>query len=192
MNIQDYFPNTRHRWLTKPLQARAYQPWLVDNGSLTRRLQQRYPDFTVRPLSQVVAKPLVDEAGVLQVRPHQQALVREVLLMGGGQHVVFAHSVLPQASLRGTWHGLGQLGSKPLGATLFANPKVKRTPLRYKKLTAHHALYTLAVQHLASKPASLWARRSMFSLNCTGRRRQTIMVTEVFLPCLLNLNLTAA
>lgn len=169
-----------------------YQSWLVDNGSLTRRLQKRYSDFAVRPLSQTVAKPLVDESSALRIRLHQQALVRQVLLMGSGQHVVFAHSVLPQASLRGTWHSLGQLGSKPLGATLFANPKVKRTPLRYKKLTANHALYTLAVQHLVSKPASLWARRSMFSLNSAGRRRQSIMVTEVFLPCLLNSNLTAA
>jgi chorismate--pyruvate lyase len=88
--------------------------------------------------------------------------------------------VLPRASLRGAWNGLGRLGNKPLGATLFANPKVKRTPLSYKKLTSNHALYQHAVQHLTDKPSYLWARRSIFSLSCAN-----IMVTEVFLPQLL-------
>ena len=93
---------------------------------------------------------------------------------------MFAHSVLPRGSLRGAWNGLGRLGNKPLGATLFANPKVKRTPLSYKKLTPNHALYQHAIQYLTQKPSYLWARRSIFSLNCAN-----IMVTEVFLPQLL-------
>ena len=100
--------------------------------------------------------------------------------MGDNQPVVFAHSVLPRTSLRGAWNGLGRLGNQLLGATLFANPKVKRTPLSYKKLTPNHALYKHAAQHLTQKPSYLWARRSIFSLNCAN-----IMVTEVFLPQLL-------
>lgn len=100
--------------------------------------------------------------------------------MDNKQAVVFAHSVLPRNSLRGRWLGLSRLGSKPLGATLFANPQVTRTPLAYKKLSPHHALYLHAAKHLADKPAYLWARRSVFGLNCAN-----IMVTEVFLPQLL-------
>jgi len=102
------------------------------------------------------------------------------LLYGGQRPVVFAHSILPRKSLRGVWHGLGKLGNKPLGATLFANPRVKRTTLSYKKLSPNHTLYHHAVKYLTTKPASLWARRSVFSLNCA-----TIMVTEVFLPNIL-------
>ena len=105
--------------------------------------------------------------------------------MGDNQPVVFAHSVLPRASLRGVWNGLGRLGNKPLGATLFANPKVKRTSLSFKKLTSNHVLYQHATRHLMQNPSAnipsyLWARRSIFSLNCAN-----IMVTEVFLPQLL-------
>jgi len=107
----------------------------------------------------------------------ERALVREVLLLGDYRPVVFAHSVLPRASLRGLWRGLGRLGNQPLGVLLFANPKVKRTQLSYKKLGAHHVLYRSALRHTGSTPPYLWARRSVFNLNGA-----TMMVTEVFFP----------
>ena len=142
------------------------RPWLTDNGSLTVRLQLRYSHFAVKPMAVKYAKPIQDEAALLHLPAYKTALIREVLLMGSHQPVVFAHSVLPRGSLRGAWNGLGRLGNKPLGATLFANPKVKRTPLSYKKLTPNHALYKHATQHLrlkpeVKKPSYLWARRSI-------------------------------
>jgi chorismate--pyruvate lyase len=167
----------RYRWLVKPLQGYVYQHWLIDKGSLTARLQKKYPSFSVRPLAVEYAKPIQDEAALLNLHVDKIALVREVLLLGNGMPAVFAHSVLPRRSLRGLWHGLGRLGNKPLGAMLFANPKIQRTPLSYKKLSASHALYQQAVKYLDMKPPYLWARRSVFSLNCAN-----IMVTEVFLP----------
>ena len=169
------------KWLQKPLRAGTIQTWLVDNGSLTARLKAKYSDFSVKPILLKNAKPLQDEAALLRLKSQQHALIREVLLMGNHQPVVFAHSVLPQKSLRGTWNNLGKLGNKPLGAALFSNPKVKRTPLAYQKLSPKHALYQHASQYLAQKPAFLWARRSIFTLDCAN-----IMVTEVFLPALLN------
>lgn len=158
-----------------------YQHWLINSGSLTARLQQRYANFMVKPVCVAYAKPLLDEAKPLHLASHRTALIREVLLMGNKQAVVFAHSVLPRRSLRGRWLGLSRLGNKPLGATLFANPQVKRTPLHYRKLVPHHALYQKAVKHLTDRPGYLWGRRSVFSLDCAS-----IMVTEVFLPQLLN------
>lgn len=181
MKIQQHYSNERSRWLRKPFASGAFVSWLIETGSLTARLQRSYANFAVQTVRLEDAKPLDDEAGLLQSKPHKRALVREVLLLGNQQPVVFAHSVLPQASLRGAWYGLGKLGNKPLGATLFANPKVKRTPLSYKKLLPNHALYRLAAVHLADKPAYLWARRSIFHLNCAN-----ILVTEVFLPQLLD------
>ena len=160
--------------------AKALQPWLIDSGSLTTRLQQRYIKFAVKPVVVKYAKPIADESALLHFPAHKTALIREVLLMGNNQPVVFAHSVLPRESLRGAWNGLGRLGNKPLGATLFANPVVKRTPLSYKKLSPHHKLFQHATAHLTIKPTHLWARRSIFSLN-----RARILVTEVFLPQLL-------
>ena len=180
MKIQYHRLNNRTSWFRKPYLSGNYQSWLVETDSLTARLQQRYVNFAVKPVTVKYAKPIQDEAVLLCQPIYKTALIREVLLMGNHQPVVFAHSVLPRGSLRGPWNGLGRLGSKPLGATLFANPKVKRTPLSYKKLRPNHALYQQAMQHLTLKPTHLWARRSIFSLNCSN-----IMVTEVFLPQLL-------
>ncbi len=154
--------------------------WLIDNSSLTARLKARYTNFVVQPVLLKNAKSLDDESILLGLKTSQYVLIREVLLKGNNVPVVFAHSALPHASLRGAWNGLGRLGTKPLGATLFANPKVKRTPLSYKKLSAHHKLYQRATAHLTIKPTHLWARRSIFSLNCAK-----ILVTEIFLPKLL-------
>lgn len=150
------------------------------------RLQHRKSSWLTKPL-------------LLGLKTNQHALIREVVLMSNNQPVVFAHSVLPHKSLRGVWRGLGKLGNQPLGAALFANPKVKRTPLEYKKLSRHHPIFirvsrmnnqfqlgysartTLAVaEHVLNTQKVLWARRSVFSLNCAK-----ILVTEVFLEQLL-------
>ena len=154
--------------------------WLIDRGSLTARLKGRYPDFGVRPVLLKNAKAFTDELKQVSLKVHQHALIREVVLMGNEQPVVFAHSVLPYASLRGAWRGLGKLGNKPLGAALFANVKVKRTPLEYKKLPRHHPIYLRVAGHMPNMHNVLWARRSVFQLNCAR-----ILVTEVYLAQLL-------
>ncbi len=181
MKIRKSTPQARYRWLVKPFCSRRYHPWLTHAQSLTAKLQLAYPDFYVAPLSVALCKPNRDEAALLNLSLDRVALVRNVLLCGGTEPVVFAHSVLPTRGLRGVWHGLGKLGNKPLGATLFANPKVKRTVLSYKKLSANHVLYQQARKYLTNQPSFLWARRSVFSLNCAS-----IIVTEVFLPSIVS------
>src|SRR5690606_30594459 len=90
--------------------------------------------------------------------------------------VVFAHSVLPFRSMRGVWAGLGKLGNKPLGGTLFSNPRVSRTPLQFKKLSRRHPLYRRAAVNCEIQSGELWARRSIFYL-----KGSAILVTEIFL-----------
>lgn len=170
----------RTSWLKKPITAGQYHHWLINAGSLTARLKQRYADFQVQTVAVGYAKPFIDEAAMLAAPVHRHALIREVLLLGDGQAVVFAHSVLPRSCLRGRWLGLSKLGNQPLGAKLFANPQVKRTPLSYKKLFHQHLLYQHTIKGLNNRPSFLWARRSIFSLS-----NANIMVTEVFLPQLL-------
>lgn len=170
----------RFKWLKKPIVSLDYKDWLVSKCSLTKRLKLRYADFEVQTVELAFKKPLQHEVPLLKLRAQQAALIRDVKLMGDGQAVVFAHSVLPRKSLRGAWHGLSRLGNRPLGAELFGNAKVRRKPLTYKKLTRQHALYQLVVSHLQPQPNYLWARRSIFQLNCAK-----ILVTEVFLPNIL-------
>jgi chorismate lyase len=168
------------------MQSAGYRAWLIDRGSLTQRLQSKSRRFHVRALALSRAKPQIDEAQILSIPLQQSALLREVLLLDQDKPLVFAHSVLPDKSMRGDWLGFRRLGNKPLGAALFSDPKVTRTPLMYKKINAQHMLYRQAIQHLEAPPISLWARRSVFQLN-SGLVRHAIMVTEVFLPHVLAL-----
>lgn len=157
--------------------AGPWRDWLADHGSLTRRLQRCCPSFAVLRLKQCIARPHGDECGQLGLAPGQLAMVREVLLQCAGRPVVFAHSAVALAGLRGPWVGLGKLGNQPLGAALFANPRVLRHPLEYRRLDARHPLYRAAAAHLTEAPRYLWARRSRFVL-----ADSPILVTEVFLP----------
>ena len=172
----------RVRWLNRPMNSGAYRPWLLEKGSLTKRLKAHAKHFAVQPLLQDRCKPAVDEAYLLGLVQYQKDLHREVMLLDGHQALVFARSVLPVKSLHGDWQGLGRLGNKPLGAALFSNPRMARTPLQFRKIGQHHALYRRAARYLAQLPTALWARRSIFKLS-TG---QGILVTEVFLPSVLD------
>ena len=172
----------RSHWSARPLGCGALRPWLLDRGSLTKRLSSRSQAFAVRGVSQRWALPQPDEMRLLGLRGHHSALLREVSLCCDGVPVVFAHSVLPRRSLRGAWHDLGKLGARPLGAALFANPAVVRASLSYRKLSPHSALYQRACAGLKQRPACLWGRRSVFLL-----RGAPILVTEVFLPGVLQL-----
>ena len=202
MKVQKNLKRTRQKWLKKPILAKGLHRWLIDNGSLTARLQARYPQFSVQPTAVQFDKPILGEADLIDIAMRETALIREVLLFGNEKPVVFAHSVLPRACLRGVWHGLGKLGSKPLGATLFANPRVKRTALQYKKLSAYSLISMRVAEHLQLPPQALWARRSMFSLYAARgsycmhtksmhaikthqAKNARILVTEVFLHHLL-------
>jgi len=171
----------RQRWLQKPISSGVYHPWLISPDSLTARLKQRYKHFRLQPLSVRLARAELDEAQLLRMKRTLTPITRQVLLCNSQDPVVFAHSILPKKSLRGEWVQLGKLGNKPLGEALFANPRVTRTPLMYKKLTPQHTLYKKAVAHVVHAPRYLWARRSVFRLGC-----DMILVTEVFLPSLVS------
>ncbi|MBC7944908.1 MAG: chorismate lyase [Burkholderiales bacterium] len=159
-----------------------YRTWLLDRGSLTQRIQSRCAAFSVRGLRQRLARPCRDEVRELDLPARELALTREVFLYCKATPVVFAHTVLQRTALRGPWHLLATQGSKPLGATLFSNPKVARLPLHFKRLTARHELFQRAQRMLKAPPDCLWARRSLFIVE-----RAPLMVTEVFLPGILEL-----
>jgi len=160
--------------------SQNYRSWLIENGSLTLRLQNRYKDFSVEKVQLKYAKPMQGEGRLLALKSYELGLIRDVLLLGNHEVVVFAHSVIPTKAMRGAWNSLGRLGNKPLGGTLFANPRVKRTPFEYKKLSYQHPITKRIAKHLDFPPGFLWARRSVFQL-----KRAKILVTEVFLPQIL-------
>ncbi len=169
-------------WRRRPAPgAGAYRPWLINCGSLTDRLRERCAAFSVELVFQEPRRATRDERFLAGGRG-ERALVREVFLRCGRTRVVFAHSVTRLASLRGAWRGLARLGARPLGAVLFADPRVRRRPLRYRKLGPRDELHARACVAAGRRLPALWARRSLFTLG-----KSPILVTEIFLPEILEL-----
>ena len=165
-----------------PPHAKSYHPWLVDRGSLTRRLQERCAAFQVQPVRQVLRPSLSDERWLLRAPAGEWLTTREVFLCCADTPVVFAHSVVRRGGLKGPWRWVGGLGARPLGAALFADPRIERTPLAFRAIGRHHPLFGCATARLELRPNVLWARRSIFL-----REAVPLMVTEVFLPTILEL-----
>ncbi|XZG70000.1 chorismate--pyruvate lyase family protein [Chitinibacteraceae bacterium HSL-7] len=169
----------RHRWSTPLcLAPRPLRPWLTARGSLTARLIAHFPAFNVRVTRQALALAHRDEWHAISLpRPGHKAALREVVLSSGTKPLVFAHSVTPMPALKGGFHLLGRTGSRPLGALLFADPTIRRSPLEWARIDRRHPLWHLARAATGQLPDRLWARRSRFRSG-----RDWLMVTEVFLP----------
>lgn len=171
-------------WRRRPAAgAGRYHEWLIDRGSLTDRVRARCKGkaFTVELLFQGPRRATLDERFLFGAKA-RQTVVREVYLCCGDVPVVFAHSVAHRRDLRGPWRALARLGRRPLGAALFANPRVRRRPLRFRELYAHDELNARAFGGTRGPRPALWARRSLFTLG-----NSPILVTEIFLPGILAL-----
>jgi chorismate--pyruvate lyase len=170
-----------HRWAQPACRApRQQREWLTHTGSLTARLTARFPDFRVALLRQCWGLPNHDELRALAMVRRQQAMLRDVVLMSGATPLVFAHSVMPRHALFHGFRKLRRQGTRALGATLFANPRIRRSRLAYRVIDRRHPLHVAATAAVGALPAYLWARRSCFEL---GRSR--ILVTEVLLPAIV-------
>lgn len=155
--------------------------WLTDPHSLTARIRARCHRFSVRPLKQGRAMAGIDEACLIGCG-RSAARSREVLLYADDVPVVFAHSVVSMRDTRGAWHMFAGVGVRPLGALLFADARIARSPLAVRRLDARHPLYRRVRAAGIDTNAPLWARRSLFM-----RVGRPLLVTEVFLPAISGL-----
>src|SRR5688572_24788822 len=146
----------------RPAVAGAYRSWLIDRGSLTARISRRCGGMQVHVVFQGLRRADRDERFLFTSRG--RVLVREVLLYCRGTPVVFAHTVVAQDDLRGAWRSIATLGARPLGAALFADPRVSRYALHQRKIGVHHELRRRIDALLSGTPPTLWARRSLFRL----------------------------
>ena len=152
--------------------------WLLDPASLTKRLLGLCQgDFRVRLLAQLWERPRCDEAQALGMRNHSLALVRQVQLLCGETPLVYARTVIPAASMRGKLRRLANLGTKPLGARLFADPGMRRGIVELARITCGQQLYEDAMHCSSKRTDAIWGRRSVFRI--AGK---PLLVSEIFLP----------
>jgi len=106
--------------------------------------------------------------------------------------VVFGHTVVPMSASASDWPLFSALGERSLGTTLFYDPRVTRGPLEYARLRPGHPLLArlrAALGEAAFAAAAEALDGQVFhARRCVYRRRQgLLMVTEVFLPAVLDL-----
>ncbi|WP_158675375.1 chorismate--pyruvate lyase family protein [Thiohalobacter thiocyanaticus] len=177
--LHNHWENPWHpgrRWRRVQLDPRL-RGWLLDTSSLTRRLQQCCAGhFRVRLDWQGWARPALDECQALGLRRRQRALVREVHLLCNDIPWVFARTVIPRASLRGRERRLAHLGERPLGAVLFADPRMQRGEVEVARIDPGTALHAHALGEQGAEAGPVWGRRSVFWLG-----RKPLLVSEIFL-----------
>jgi len=165
------------RWLRQQVPA-VLRAWLLDEGSLTDRIKRCCPgQFSVRVLNEAWRRPRLDEARVLGMPVAALAWVRQVQLLCDGRPWVFARTVVPAATLTGAQRRLAYLGNRPLGAYLFADPGMRRSPVQLACIVLGSDLFDDAVEGLVRRPKQIWGRRSVFRVG-----GKPLLVTEIFLP----------
>lgn len=159
--------------------------WLTTAGSLTARLKAHSHAFRVQRLHQRTARCLADEAAAIGLHRPGRVWEREVLLRCDNTAAVFAHTVVPLWATASDWPLFSALGERSLGTTLFGDPLVRRSVLEFARLREGHPLAQRARAALggeSAQPNILYARRCLYR-----RRRGTLLVTEVFLPSVMEL-----
>jgi chorismate lyase len=158
---------------------RKWQPWLSDTGSLTQKIESAIGQkLEVRVLRDCPQSLNSDESRYFHFKI-RRCRVREVLLCANNIPVVMAHSVIPTLSSSGSNHSVLRLGTKPLGAVLFAKTR------RYLKAKPPRdiALWKRCSKNYSGLSSPLWARRTLYQL-----KGHPILVNEIFLPALLKLS----
>ena len=149
---------------------REWQGWVLDRGSLTKRLQQASNGaFCVSVTAQSVAIPKLGERRALGLGMGRAALIREVELLCFDEVWVRARSVIPINSLVGPERRLRYLGERPLGAFLFASRAMRRGPLEICRIFEDQTTF-----------GASFARRSIFKLH-----ERPLLVSEHFLAPIL-------
>ena len=183
----------RARWLAQAAGVRApaaMHDWLTTPGSLTARLVAHSRQFRVQKVRQSGALCLADEAAAIGLARPQRVWEREVLLRCDGRPAVYGHTVVPTSATAHDWPLFSALGERSLGSTLFYDPLVRRGQLEFARLRPGHPLLARVRAALGGEAAP--AHATYYARRCLYRRRQgLLLVTEVFLPAVLDLAATA-
>ena len=171
---------TRLRWKNKKQSITAdfsaeIASWLFDPESLTARLIANCNGrFSVKLLSVKRGTPTPDETQALRLRYRSHAIIRQVLLLCDDTPWVYARTGIPMTSLRGPLQGLVKLGTRPLGAVLFADKTMRRSEIQVTVVNHQHPCYSWT--GFRGK-RDIWGRRSVFRLSS-----KPLLVSEFFLP----------
>lgn len=171
--------DTSDKW--QPLESCEGLPgtvedWLAEPGSLTARICARCAD----DFRLAVIDERDEPTGLLFAdREPTEIFCREITLNCGYRSLVFARTRVPQPTLAAhPW--LRELGGKPLGARLFAEPGYMRGRFHVARLVPGDELYEYVNARVVPLASPLWARRARVELS-----GHPFEICECFLPGLI-------
>ena len=104
-------------------------------------------------------------------------MIREVRLCCGDVGWVYARTVIPFSTLTGAQRLYANLGTRPLGAMLFADRTMQRDEVMVTELSEKELPASLTLP----RDSHVWGRRSVFRVG-----GKPLLVSEYFLPALLD------
>ena len=147
----------------------SLRPWLLEPGSMTRRLRQHNSHFSVEWLGNHQVSLTADEQWLVDA-PTPAGICREVILHGDRGPAVLGWTLFADVALEGS--GLADLGEQPLGERIFGHEPARRDHLQV-------ARFEIAAN--PRRPAAVvWGRRSRLFLG-----PWPLLVHELFLPSLV-------
>ncbi len=122
-------------------------------------------------------KAYSDELNALTLSDDAPCWIREIDWECDGDLWVFGRAVIPEATAQANESALMHVGKGSVGDTLFKDPSLERKPIEICQLPSNHPCYINACKQLDTKPATLWARRSVFIYH-----QHPLLISEVFMP----------
>jgi len=175
----------RQRWYQRSQRLLNELPpqvesWLFDASSLTARLQQRCGvSFNVKLLSQAYTLLATSDKAAMSLSRCHAGLVRQVLLCDGETPLVYARTVIPADTLKGSLRRYANLGERPLGAMLFADRTMRRSEVEITPTLPQRCCNIKQLNQYVDTSRIIWGRRSVFRVS-----NKPILVSEYFLPTL--------
>lgn len=157
-----------------------YRDWLLDAGSLTKRLRQLTEGrITFSVQQNGWGQPTPEECSALKLPDIQSAWLREIDWVYEQNLWVKGRVVIPSTSFVGEGKRLQSAGGRPIGDILFSDPQLQRSEFDVASLLKSHFYYQLVSNELSDLPDALWARRSIFYFY-----GKPLLVSEIFLPAI--------
>ena len=134
--------------------------WLLEQGPITKRIKS-IAEFRLELIQDELSDATDDEILFLKI-DSEEIRIREVILYGNENPIVFARTIIPNTTIEKGLKELGKIGNKPLGDILFEKDIFSKEDIVFATFKDEESLF--------------WGRKIKYTV-----KDQPFSVMEVFL-----------
>lgn len=134
--------------------------WLLEQGPITKRIKS-IAEFRLELIQDELSDATDDEILFLKI-DSEEIRIREVILFGNENPMVFARTIIPNTTIEKGLKELGKIGNKPLGDILFEKDIFSKEDIVFATFKDEESLF--------------WGRKIKYTV-----KDQPFSVMEVFL-----------